>query len=254
VLVGFDFPIGLPLAYAERVGADSFPDLLPQLGEGPWGGFYDTAERAEDISLRRPFYPRRGNGTSHAALTSALGVATIRDLLRRCDRPTSTRRAAAPLFWTLGAQQVGRAAISGWRDILGPALRASDQVELWPFAGRLEDLFASARTVVAETYPAEFYEHLGVDFSGAGKGDRRARARNGRVLLDWARRVAVGVDDELRLALLAGFPRGADDAFDAVVGLFGMLNIVIKGRNPGEPEDERIRRIEGWMLGQERLG
>ena len=41
-----------------------------------------------------------------------------------------------------------------------------------------------------------------------------------------------------------GFPEG-DDAFDAVVGLFDMLAVVIGQRPPGDMNDERIVRIEG---------
>ena len=57
VLLGFDFPIGLPLAYAQRMGVDDFLGLLPQLGQGKWLDFYQVAERPEQISLYRPFYP-----------------------------------------------------------------------------------------------------------------------------------------------------------------------------------------------------
>ena len=41
-----------------------------------------------------------------------------------------------------------------------------------------------------------------------------------------------------------------EDRFDAVVGLFGMLNVVLGRRDPGDPTDETIRSIEGWILGQ----
>ena len=37
----------------------------------------------------------------------------LRELLRRCERQTPTRKAAECLFFTLGGAQVGRAAISG---------------------------------------------------------------------------------------------------------------------------------------------
>ena len=46
-------------------------------------------------------------------------------------------------------------------------------------------------------------------------------------------------------------PNG-EDAFDATVGLFGMLNVVLGRRTPGDPDDERVRNVEGWMLGQAR--
>jgi len=45
-----------------------------------------------------------------------------------------------------------------------------------------------------------------------------------------------------------GFPHG-DDAFDAVVGLFGMLQVCLGQRGSGGPDDRAIREIEGWILG-----
>jgi hypothetical protein len=53
VLLGFDFPIGLPLAYAQRAGISSFRGVLPQLGSGAWGRFYEVAERPEEIGPAR---------------------------------------------------------------------------------------------------------------------------------------------------------------------------------------------------------
>jgi len=45
------------------------------------------------------------------------------------------------------------------------------------------------------------------------------------------------------------FPQG-DDAFDAVVGLFGMLQVCLGQRATGEPDDREIREVEGWILGR----
>jgi len=248
VLVGFDFPIGLPAAYAERAGITSFREALPELGRGSWARFFEPAERPEEISLHRPFYPRRGGGTRHEHLRRGLGL-DWPALLRACDRATPTRRVAAPIFWTLGGQQVGKGAIVGWRDALQPALNDPElDVALWPFDGPLEELFAPGRVVIAETYPTEFHAHLGVDVGRAGKRQRPARAETGAALLMWSRRRGVELEPELEEELRTGFV--SDDAFDAVVGLFGMLNVMMKYRAPGEPDDDRVRRIEGWMLGQ----
>jgi mannose-6-phosphate isomerase-like protein (cupin superfamily) len=248
VLAGFDFPIGLPAAYAERAGISSFREAFPALGGGEWARFFEPAERPEEISLRRPFYPRRPGGAKREHLHRGLGLAAP-ELLRACDRPTATRRAAASLFWTLGGQQVGSAAIAGWRDLLQTALRDDAlDMAIWPFDGPLEELFAPGRIVVAEAYPTEFYGHLGVTFAGARKGDRAARSTNAAALLGWRRRVGVELEPQLEHELRAGF--ASDDAFDALVGLFGTLNIVMKHREPGEPDDERVRGIEGWMLGR----
>ena len=246
-IVGFDFPIGLPVAYAERAGIGSFREVLPELGRGDWHRFFEPAERPEEISLQRPFYPRRPGGTKREHLQRGLGL-DAGALFRACDRATGERRAAAPLFWTLGAQQVGRGAIVGWRGVLQPALDDPRlEVALWPFDGPLDDLCAPGRIVVAEAYPTEFYGHLGVSFAGGGKRNRTARAGNGAALLAWSRRRGLALEVELELGLREGF--ASDDAFDAVVGLFGTLNVVMKYRAPGDPDDERVRGIEGWMLG-----
>jgi hypothetical protein len=47
-------------------------------------------------------------------------------------------------------------------------------------------------------------------------------------------------------------PDGEDD-FDAVVGLFGMLNVILGFRRPGLEEELLVRSIEGWMLGHSGL-
>jgi len=41
-----------------------------------------------------------------------------------------------------------------------------------------------------------------------------------------------------------------EDRFDAVVGLMGMLDVLFRYRPLDEPVDERVRKIEGWILGQ----
>src|SRR5690606_33770734 len=125
VLVGFDFPIGLPSAYARHAGIQRFQEVLPAFGTGRWERFYDAAAAADEIDLARPFYPMRPGGTSQRHLTEALGVASITDLLRTCERRNGTRGAASPLFWTMGGKQVGKAAIIGWKQVLAPAVRDS---------------------------------------------------------------------------------------------------------------------------------
>lgn len=252
ILVGFDFPIGLPEGYARRAGARRFLDLLPELGRGEWAEFYQIAEWPTEISLRRPFYPYRPGGTRKRHLFDALGVESEVDLLRRCERAYTGRDAASSLFWTLGPRQVGRAAIIGWREVLAPAL-ASDDVVVWPFQGQLHDLIATGRTVVTETYPAEFYRHFGITLD-PGKRYQRARRAAAPALMGWADDAGVEPSCEMREVIEDGFgdsPSGEDD-FDATVGLFGMLNVVLGRRRPGDPDDERVRDVEGWMLGQAR--
>jgi hypothetical protein len=256
ILVGFDFPIGLPESYARACEIDDFLAALPVLGTGDWQDFYRVAEQPGEISLRRPFYPMRSGNARQSSLLSALRMAEINDLRRACELAHPGRRAAAPLFWTLGSQQVGKAAISGWQQVLAPALRQAGDpaVAVWPFSGRLFDLLRSRTTVLAETYPAEYYTHLGVRFwrSNGGKRSQAARRENAPELTKWAEQARLILAPELYAAIESGFgstPAG-EDAFDAVVGLFGMLNLLLGLRPLEEPDGSCLRQIEGWILGQ----
>jgi hypothetical protein len=61
----------------------------------------------------------------------------------------------------------------------------------------------------------------------------------------------VTVTPSLREAIADGFggARDGEDRYDAAVGLCGMLNVVLGWRTAGDPEEEEIRKIEGWILG-----
>ncbi len=255
VLVGFDFPIGLPAAYARRAGIEGFRDVLSALGEGRWDRFYDVAESADQIGPTRPFYPMRPGGTRQAHLTEALGVDSMIDLLRACERRNGTRGAASSLFWTLGGKQVGKAAIIGWRDVLTPALRSPHvDLALWPFDGSLHDLLASGGIVVAETYPAEACLHLGLEPPGPRWSKRRQEGRRaqGDRLKAWADGRPVVLDLELSALVEDGFgpSKDGEDPFDALLGLLSMLEVVLGHRGEGAPDEDPVRRVEGWILGQ----
>jgi hypothetical protein len=58
VLIGFDFPIGVPGGYAARAGIRSFPEALHEFGHGDRSEFYDGCTTPAQISLRRPFFPK----------------------------------------------------------------------------------------------------------------------------------------------------------------------------------------------------
>jgi hypothetical protein len=53
---------------------------------------------------------------------------------------------------------------------------------------------------------------------------------------------------DLRRTIEDGFPN--DDAFDAAVGLFGMLEVLMNRRESGEPDEDSVRKLEGWIFGQ----
>ena len=248
-VAGFDFPNGVPIAWARSVGVRAFRPLLPLLGSNEWSDFFRIAESPGEIGPRRPFYPARPGGTEQAHLCHALGVSAMDDLRRRCDLGCPGRRAAASVFWTLGGNQVGRAAISGWRDLLQPALRSEVDVALWPFEGDFSGLLDERAITVVETYPAEFYSQLGLRLGPQGK--RKAAGRRPTVagLQRLAEALEVTLDPRLAAELAAGFED--DDRFDAFVGLMGMINVIRGRRAPGDPPDHDIRSIEGWMLGQQ---
>src|SRR5437773_11362000 len=69
-------------------------------------------------------------------------------LLRACDYSTADRYKACEIFWTLGANQVGKAAIAGWRDLLAPAVR-DKAIAIWPFDGDHPAIFEAGGIVVA---------------------------------------------------------------------------------------------------------
>jgi hypothetical protein len=244
---GFDFPIGVPAHYAKGAGIASFRALLPKLGRGEWKDFYSVCDEPGQISVHRPFYPNVAyKGRRKEDLFRGHGVSSLEPLLRRCERGGNGRRQACCLFWTLGGNQVGKAAIIGWRDVLAPALR---NVSLWPFDGPLPSLLVLGSVVVAETYPAECYGWFSEKPLGS-KRDRGNRRKLGASLLRWVDAQTVALEDGLMKEIRGGFPHG-DDAFDAVVGLFGMLQVCLGQREPGGPDDRVIREIEGWILGRE---
>jgi Protein of unknown function (DUF429) len=252
VIAGFDFPIGLPAAYGGLTGLADFPTALDVLGKGEWAEFFKIAETPQQISRTRPFYPRSSMaGTKQTQLLCGLGINSVDALRRQCELATLTRRAACPLFWTLGANQVGRAAISGWQEVVGPARRRG--ARLWPFDGTLAELALAGSPVLAETYPAEAYAHVGVTLrpkmSKRRQSDRRAAMIE---LAEWAHQRDITFSKELTTQISAGFStRGDDeDIFDAFVGGLGMIE-VIDGRRIERPAVRgNADAWEGWIFGQ----
>ena len=158
-LIGVDFPLGLPSAYARLAGVIDFPSFVSEFAAGGLPRLGAVATRPEEIAVDRPFYPARPGGALRRHLTEGLGL-DAGELRRRCEG-----KDAEVVFWTLGAKQVGKGALLGWR-LLGRSLAKPDAaVFLWPFAGRLADLFSRdacrrGAVVVAESYPAESARHL----------------------------------------------------------------------------------------------
>jgi hypothetical protein len=221
IVAGFDFPIGIPRGYAEAAGIESFLEWLPHLGHGQWTEFYEPASTPKEVSRFRPFYPKGTGGTCQQHLVDGIGVQAIVDLLRKCEEPTLTGPRACVLFWVLGANQVGRAAIHGWRDLLIPAIVAR-KISVWPFAGSLSDLLEQGGITVAETYPAEIYGHLGLT-PRFGKQSQEGRRNQSARIIDWCDLFHVTLDPLLKQDVERGFSEreSDEDLFDALIGLLG---------------------------------
>ncbi|MEJ1975140.1 MAG: hypothetical protein WDN49_02830 [Acetobacteraceae bacterium] len=251
VVLGVDFPLGLPRAYAAlHVQEADFPTFLRGLAARP--GFFEVCAGLDDIAPGRPFYPMRGvKGMSRLSHALALGLGDAAGLSRACDRATAERPAGAPVFWTLGANQSGKAAISAWRDLLLPALAGPHPPALWPFDGPLLPLVAPGRVVVAETYPADAMRQLGLRLRGSKRrqADRAAIAGPLRAVMAG---LGATPDAALEAWLDTGFGADAagEDRFDSVLGALCVLAVLAGARPDDAPDDPWIRRWEGWVLGQ----
>ena len=254
VALGVDLPLGLPRAYAALLhGTRDFPEFLRVLARRP--DFFHVCAALEEVSPERPFYPARGvAGMTRAAHAGALGLGGAAGLSRLCDRATAERPAGAPLFWTLGANQSGKAAIAAWRDWLVPALEAGEAVRLWPFAGNFRALLADGAVAVAETYPAEALRHLGLRLKGS-KRRQADRTALGPSLLQAMQSLSALPDAAMQRMVRDGFgddPAG-EDRFDSTLGVLAVLNVLAGNRPDGTPDDPLLRRWEGWVLGQTAL-
>ncbi len=69
-------------------------------------------------------------------------------------------------------------------------------------------------------------------------------------LLSWAAPNEVNIEVTLAEHIRTGFPVGKDDAFDAVVGLFGIVQACLGLRSVKEPQGDALA-VEGWILGRE---
>jgi hypothetical protein len=248
--MGLDLPLGLPRAYATHCTEADCPAFLRARLTTP--EFFEVNETLPTLSRARPFYPARGvKGMTRLSHAQALGMASAADLSRHCDRATPLRPAGAPLFWTLGANQSGKAAIAAWRDWLAPALQAGAPLSLWPFEGRLQALLRPRRAVLAEVYPAEAMRQLGLKLPGS-KRDQTARRALAPALHQALTQAQARPEPALSAAITDGFGHdtAGEDRLDCLIGLLCMLQVLDGRRADHVPEDPWIQRWEGWVLGQ----
>jgi len=266
ILIGFDFPIGLPAAYAQLAKVRCFPEFLLNFcptdnacAANRWSRFHEVCAKASEICLERPFYPLRPGGARRDAIHQALGLEHRNQLYRKCELRQHEQTNACSVFWTLGGNQVGKSALLGWRHLLAPARRAG-ALRLWPFDGPMTELIQPGTCVATETYPTEYHARL---FGAPLRGKRYASKRVA-VASEWLSRAEswnIALDSKLTEQIKTGFADRStppipaekrdnrDDAFDASVGLFGMLDSLLHFDTQLEPTDEAIRNIEGWIFG-----
>jgi hypothetical protein len=253
VALGVDLPIGVPRLYAAQRPEAGFLEFLETIRG--WPDFFTVCEAVTDIRPDRPFYPARGiKGMTRASHASALGLGFPSGLSRACDRATAERPAGAPLFWTLGANQSGKAAIAAWRDMLLPALALGDRMRLWPFEGPFRSLLAPGAVAVAETYPAEALRHLGIRLRGS-KRRQSDRASAALPLLAAMDRLDVRPEPALIEAVSGGLGAGpaGEDRFDCLLGVLCVINVLAGHRPDTTPDDPWLTTWEGWVLGQTAL-
>lgn len=248
--LGLDLPLGVPRHYAMQRPEAGFVDFLrARAGDAR---FFTVNETLASISLDAPFYPQRGvKGMTRAAHAAALGLPDTDALHRWCDRATPTRPAGAPPFWTLGANQSGKAAITAWRDWLAPALAVGAPLDLWPFQGGLHALLRAGRLSVAEVYPAEALRQLGLKLAGS-KRHQAPRLALAEPLRAVQATLRVAPSAEALAMIQDGFGADAagEDRLDCTLGLLALIAVLDGVRADTIPEDDMVRRWEGWVLGQ----
>ncbi len=249
-LAAFDFPIGFPAGYGAQTPYRNFPAALDAIGRGAWPEIFEVASAPSEIGPLRPFYPRRPGAARLRHLLDGHGVESPAALVRACERPGSDGGAAGCMFWTLGAKQVGKAALSGWREVIGPARRRG--ATIWPFDGNLAPLASAGGLVLAESYPGDAYGQLGLSFAAKSKRRLSDRAAFAPAIARWAASRAIRFDDGLVSAVRDGFPAssGQDDGFDAAVGLLAAVAVAAGERPDGAPTTDAVRHWEGWILGK----
>ena len=254
-LIGFDFAIGLPVGYMKQAKLKTFLEAIDVFGDEPWQEFFEKAYHPTEVGIHRPFYPRKSTPkgyTSRSILTDRLGI-TWEHVFRKCERKTSYRSAASPIFWTLGAKQVGTATMLGWKEVLQPLIRDSSRcIGLWPFEGDLEEILQVKDAAVVETYPNEAYSHLGFPKKWTGKTSHHARKCVSKIILDWGLRSSVKWSEKVLDQIESGFGEENDgeDPFDALVGACSMIAVIIGQRPVSSSLDEDSKLREGWIFGQ----
>lgn len=241
VLIGIDAVLGLPgrlwaqLPPGLRDHHSSFAELLWSDRLPP--GFFEPVSRPEDWSASRPFIRPPPGRWSRRAYELASGDALLRAVDRRLGGNSPLITAGLP-----GSVGAGTRAL--WQDLrnLPPARRPA----LWPFEGKLPDLLAGHRPVLAELYPKACYG-LALHASLPAPLTRIAKTRPEARHAVLARLLATPWITSQAVQILA--PETAatnEDDFDALLASLALLRLCLERAplaSPGPPD-----RIEGDIL------
>lgn len=250
VWLGLDMPIGFTSNWFDGANVKDFKALMELLETDVWQDFFDVCRLPEEITHQRPFYPKssgKKGSVKRDHLIQALGLSTFSDLHRRCELPTDARTAACPPFWTLGANQVGKAMLHGLQNLILPGFR--DGFNIWPYSGDLAACTNQSGVTLIETYPGEIYGWL--ELSKLTKSSKSSRADAMIKICDYGTRYAISITPALMANIKDGFDpkQGKDDAFDALIGVMGLIDIA-EGRRPENlPRTSAILEREGWIVG-----
>ena len=249
--LGLDMPIGFLDTWYDGANVKDFTSLLGLLQTDQWQEFFDVCQSPDEIRHIRPFYPQnsgvKGN-VKRDHLIKALGLADFDALHRACEFPTNTRNAACPSFWTLGANQVGKGMLHGLKHLILPGY--AQGFHIWPFTGDLASLCKSPGVTLIETYPGEVYGWLD-DISELTKSNQNSRQKYLHKLREDAHTKGIAINDAVWADIKDGFgpDNGKDDAFDALVGVMGLIEIAEGHRPEHLPRTPSILEREGWIVG-----
>ncbi|MDG4718883.1 MULTISPECIES: methyltransferase type 12 [Thalassospira] len=252
IWLGLDMPIGFAGYWYDGANIQNFKSLLKNIFSRDMEDFPYVCETPDQITYHRPFYPK-SSGTKGSVkrdhLVKALGLSSFDELHRRCERATDDRAAACPSFWTLGANQVGKGMLHGLEHLIIPGAR--DGFNIWPFDGDLAACCQHPGVTLMETYPGEVYGWLGI--SELTKSNQQSRANAVASLINYAARNSVEISPAVIADIQSGFgpEQGKDDAFDALVGVLGLIQIADGKRPEHLPDDRVIREREGWIIGMD---
>lgn len=251
IWLGLDMPIGFLNAWYDGVNIKDFKALITVFHSHGLQDFFKVCETPDQIRHDRPFYPQSSGlkgSVKRDHLIKALGLPNFDALHRACEFPTDKRNAACPSFWTLGANQVGKGMLHGLKHLIIPGYE--DGFHIWPFSGDLETCTQKPGVTLIETYPGEIYGWFDIP-SELTKSNQNSRKNYLHQLCDNARTKGIEISPAVWADIADGFgpEDGKDDAFDALIGVMGLIEIA-EGRRPEHlPHTPTVLEREGWIVG-----